>query len=66
MDTRIRNLLKELMIYLIIFVTGYAFHGAPWRSDFGYSASHGCVNMPSADAQWIYNWAEIGTTVVSH
>ena len=52
--------------WVTYFHSGYAFHGAPWRSDFGYSASHGCVNMPSADAQWIYNWAEIGTTVVSH
>lgn len=52
--------------WVTYFYSGYAFHGAPWRSDFGYSASHGCVNMPSSDAQWIYNWVEIGTTVVSH
>ncbi|WP_243118443.1 L,D-transpeptidase family protein [Actinomyces wuliandei] len=45
---------------------GYAFHGAPWRSDFGYSASHGCVNMPVEEAKWIYDWVDIGTTVVSH
>lgn len=48
------------------FYSGYAFHGAPWRSSFGYSGSHGCVNMPVGEARWIYNWAEIGTTVVSH
>ena len=48
------------------FYSGYAFHGAPWRSDFGYSGSHGCVNMPVSEAQWIYSWAEVGTTVVSH
>lgn len=47
----------------------YALHGAPWRSSFGWSGeggSHGCVNMPVANAQWIYNWADIGTVVVSH
>ena len=48
------------------FYSGYAFHGAPWRSSFGYSGSHGCINMPVSEAEWIYNWAEEGTTVVSH
>ena len=46
--------------------SGYAFHGAPWLSAFGGSSSHGCVNMPVSEAEWMYNWSEIGTTVVSH
>jgi len=49
----------------------YGFHDATWRqpSDFGnispYSsnASHGCVELPLATAKWLYNWAQIGTTV---
>jgi lipoprotein-anchoring transpeptidase ErfK/SrfK len=49
----------------------YGFHDATWRdpSAFGnispYSdqASHGCVEMPLATATWLYNWAQIGTTV---
>lgn len=48
------------------FYAGYALHGAPWRSSFGYSDSHGCVNLPVGVAKWIYDWAPIGTTVVSH
>lgn len=47
----------------------YAFHGAPWRSSFGWSGpggSHGCVNMPVSAAKFIYDWSEMGTTVVSH
>lgn len=47
----------------------YAFHGAPWRGSFGWSGpggSHGCVNMPVPAAKFIYDWSEIGTTVVSH
>ncbi|CAM3071123.1 L,D-transpeptidase family protein [Actinomyces slackii] len=52
--------------WVTYFHEGYAFHGAPWRSSFGYSASHGCVNMTVADAQWIYSWVSTGTTVVSH
>jgi lipoprotein-anchoring transpeptidase ErfK/SrfK len=45
---------------------GYAFHGAPWRSSFGYSGSHGCINMPVSDAKWLYDWASIGTRVEVH
>lgn len=52
--------------WVTYFTGSYAFHGAPWRSSFGYSGSHGCLNMPVSEAQWMYNWAEIGTTVVSH
>lgn len=48
------------------FYRGYAFHGAPWRSSFGYSASHGCINMPVADAKWLYDWAGMGTRVEVH
>ena len=52
------------------FFTGsYALHGAYWRNSFGYAGaagSHGCVNMPVDEAKWIYDWSEIGTTVVSH
>ena len=45
---------------------GYGFHGAPWRSSFGYSGSHGCINMPVSDAKWLYDWASLGTKVVVH
>lgn len=47
----------------------FALHGAPWRSSFGWSGaggSHGCVNMPVDGARWFYEWANIGTVVVSH
>ncbi|WP_106506296.1 L,D-transpeptidase family protein [Brachybacterium timonense] len=48
------------------FYKGYAFHGAPWRSSFGYSGSHGCINMKVSDAKWLYNWASMGTRVEVH
>ncbi len=52
-------------------------HDATWRSVFGpgtnvphkdpkfgwETGSHGCVNLPLAAAQWLYNWAPLGTTV---
>ncbi|WP_246955641.1 L,D-transpeptidase family protein [Brachybacterium sp. Marseille-Q7125] len=48
------------------FHAGYGFHGAPWRSSFGYSGSHGCINMPVSDAKWLYDWASMGTRVEVH
>lgn len=48
------------------FKGGYAIHGAPWRSSFGHSGSHGCINMKPSDAKWVYDWSSIGTKVVVH
>ena len=54
----------------VTYFTGpIAFHGAPWRDSFGWSGpggSHGCVNMTVGAAQFVYNWAPMGTVVVSH
>lgn len=33
-----------------------ALHAAYWHDKFGFKHSHGCVNLPPADAEWIYNW----------
>ncbi len=38
-------------------------HYAPWRKIFGIRGSHGCVNISKGDAQWIYDWGEVGTPV---
>jgi lipoprotein-anchoring transpeptidase ErfK/SrfK len=35
---------------------GNAFHGTYWHNDYGRPRSHGCVNLPSADAKWLYRW----------
>ena len=56
----------ENVPWVSYFYSGYAFHGAGWRSSFGYSDSHGCVNMPVPEAQWIYNWVDTNTVVHSH
>jgi len=34
-----------------------ALHGAYWHDRFGYKHSHGCVNMPPRDAEWVYYWS---------
>lgn len=36
---------------------GYAFHGAYWHNNFGLQMSHGCVNMRTEEAKWLFRWA---------
>jgi lipoprotein-anchoring transpeptidase ErfK/SrfK len=52
--------------WVSFFYRGYGLHGAPWRSTFGYDASHGCINLPVSVAKWVYDFAPIGTPVTSH
>ena len=56
---------------------GYYLHDSPWRHAYGpgtedphtnpdgsyENGSHGCVNMVTGAAAWLYNWAPLGTTV---
>jgi hypothetical protein len=35
---------------------GNAFHGTYWHNDYGRPRSHGCVNLKSEDAKWLYRW----------
>ncbi|HWQ99676.1 MAG TPA: L,D-transpeptidase family protein [Candidatus Methylomirabilis sp.] len=44
----------------------YNIHYAYWHRNFGHRMSHGCVNVSKADAEWIYNWADVGTPVITH
>jgi LysM repeat protein len=50
--------------YVMFFYRGYSLHGCYWHNNFGQPMSHGCVNMRTSDAQWLYNWAPVGTLVV--
>ncbi|MDR0788764.1 MAG: L,D-transpeptidase, partial [Bifidobacteriaceae bacterium] len=46
---------------------GEAFHSAPWNNSIGFEhLSHGCVNMYTANAKFLYDWAPIGTEVWNH
>ncbi len=49
--------------YTMYFFQGYAIHGTYWHSNFGTPMSHGCVNLPTPEAEWFYNWADYGTPV---
>jgi len=52
--------------YTMYFYRGYGLHGTYWHSNFGHPMSHGCVNLPTPEAQWLYNWASVGTLVNIH
>lgn len=52
--------------YIMYFYRGYGLHGTYWHSNFGQPMSRGCVNLSTPDAEWLFNWAEVGTTVVTH
>jgi lipoprotein-anchoring transpeptidase ErfK/SrfK len=65
--------------YWMPFYGGEGLHDASWRTNFGPGSNlsptdlgtgnyilgtHGCVNLPTAAAAFVWNWAPIGTTVV--
>lgn len=52
--------------YVMYFYQDYALHGTFWHNNFGTPMSHGCVNMETNDAAWMYNFVSIGTLVNVH
>ncbi len=49
--------------YAMYFYKAYAIHGTYWHANFGTQMSHGCVNLPTPAAEWLYNWSGLGTVV---
>lgn len=50
--------------YVMYFYQGYALHGTYWHNNFGRPMSHGCVNLPTPEAEWLFNnFVEVGTPV---
>jgi hypothetical protein len=54
--------------WVMYVVGGVAMHGTYWHDMFGSGVrmSHGCINLDMDDAEWLYEWADIGTTVEIH
>lgn len=52
--------------YTMYFYADYALNGAYWQNNFGQPASQGSVNLPVDASKWLFNWAPIGTLVVTH
>lgn len=50
--------------HVMYFYGAYAIHGTHWHNSFGTRVSHGCVNVPLASAEWLYNFADVGTKVL--
>ena len=52
--------------YVMYYDRGYGLHGTYWHSNFGRPMSHGCINLPTSEAQWLFSWASVGTLVNIH
>jgi lipoprotein-anchoring transpeptidase ErfK/SrfK len=52
--------------YIMYFHNGYGLHGTYWHNNFGTPMSHGCVNLRTEEAGWLFNWASVGTVVNVH
>ena len=49
--------------WVMYFNGDQALHGAYWHNNFGNRMSHGCVNLPVGVAEFLYQWAPMGTEV---
>jgi lipoprotein-anchoring transpeptidase ErfK/SrfK len=52
--------------YTMYFYQGYSLHGTYWHSNFGTPMSHGCINMRTDEAAWLFDFASVGTLVNIH
>jgi len=52
--------------WTMYFYRGYGIHGTYWHNNFGHPMSHGCVNMRTPEAQFVYDRVSVGTRVVVH
>ena len=44
--------------YVMYFYGDFGLHGAYWHDNFGYTMSHGCINMRPIDAGALFDWAD--------
>jgi len=52
--------------YVMYFHRGYGLHGTFWHDNFGQPMSHGCVNLPTSEAAWVFDFVDVGTLVNVH
>jgi lipoprotein-anchoring transpeptidase ErfK/SrfK len=52
--------------YIMYFYKSYGLHGTYWHNNFGTPMSHGCINLRTDEAAWLYDWASMGTVVNVH
>jgi hypothetical protein len=56
----------ENVPWTMYFDQSRALHGAYWHTYFGYTQSHGCVNLSVGDSRWLFDWAREGDWVYVH
>lgn len=44
----------------VLYITdsGISIHGTYWHNDFGRPRSHGCINLSTSAAKWLYRWSQ--------
>lgn len=52
--------------FTMYFYGGYGIHGTYWHDNFGTPMSHGCVNMRTDEAGWVFERSSVGTWVIVH
>jgi lipoprotein-anchoring transpeptidase ErfK/SrfK len=52
--------------FVMYFYQDYGLHGTYWHNNFGTPMSHGCVNLATPDAEWLYDFSSVGTLVNVH
>jgi lipoprotein-anchoring transpeptidase ErfK/SrfK len=52
--------------FTMYFYEGYGIHGTYWHNNFGTQMSHGCINMKTSEAGWIFDYSNVGTWVIIH
>lgn len=52
--------------FTMYFHKGYGIHGTYWHDNFGTPMSHGCVNLRTEDAAWLFEFAPMGAIVNVH
>jgi lipoprotein-anchoring transpeptidase ErfK/SrfK len=52
--------------WTMYFYRGYGIHGTYWHNNFGQTMSHGCVNMRTSEAGFVFARVFTGTRVVIH
>jgi hypothetical protein len=62
---------SNVVYWMQVTSNGVGMHDASWQPWFGgnrytYGGSHGCINLPFAKAQQLYQQIEVGTPVIIH
>lgn len=52
--------------YVMYYDQGYGIHGTYWDPPLGQTFSHGCTNMDTSDAFYVYQRVNVGTIVYIH